>query len=110
MAEMTNGQRLSSTEPSGNSHRPSRTERSAQSSPSELETRADTAGSVSLTPSALLQRPREIRVATPPHDAERIAALKQAINSGTYEIDAPTISDRLIGTERVRVNRIPASR
>jgi negative regulator of flagellin synthesis FlgM len=68
------------------------------------KTSADTASTgetVSLTRSALiLRRLEELIAAAPAADTDRIAALKEAIASGSYEIDAQSIADKIMRMER----------
>jgi negative regulator of flagellin synthesis FlgM len=42
----------------------------------------------------------EVVQSTPVVDSERVAALKEALASGTYEIDDQRIADRLLKLER----------
>jgi len=44
----------------------------------------------------LMQRANEIAHASPDLRADKVAALKQAIQSGTYRVDAREIADRLV--------------
>jgi negative regulator of flagellin synthesis FlgM len=56
---------------------------------------------VSLTNSGrLLSQLEELAEAAPAGSSDRIAALKQAIESGRYAIDAESIADRMIRLER----------
>jgi len=67
---------------------------SNQSSPGSGET-------VNLTRSALLMsRLEQIVQSLPPTDAARVRAIKDAIASGTYEIDAGKIADKMLRFER----------
>ena len=101
MAEKINGQGFRSIDATGNSRRAGRTEGTSQSAGSQSGAGAAPADTVSLTDSAqLLQRLEEILAAAPAADAKRIAALKEAIDSGTYQIDASTIAERLIRLEQ----------
>ena len=102
MANKIDGQGFRSIDATGNSRRPSRTESASQSTDAQSSKAAAAASdTVSLTSSAqLLQKLEEILAAAPASDAKRIAALKDAIDSGTYEIDAATIADRLIRMEQ----------
>jgi len=100
MTEKINDQGFRSIDAAGNSRRPSRTEDAAQPAATDADARPS-GDTVSLTSSAqLLQRLEEILAASPASDSQRIAALKQAIDSGSYAIDARTIADRLIRLER----------
>lgn len=56
---------------------------------------------VSITQSGLLMsKLEEIVHGTPVVDSERVSALKDAIASGTYEIDDQRVADRLLRFER----------
>lgn len=62
---------------------------------------AQTADHVTLTGSArALQKIEEAVAKTPVVDANKVAAVKQAINSGTYKIDAGRIAGKLLNYER----------
>ncbi len=102
MANKIDGQGFRSVDATGNSRRPSQTERASQSADSPSSgTTAPSTDTVSLTSSAqLLQKLEEILAAAPASDAKRIAALKEAIDSGAYEIDAATIAERLLRMEQ----------
>ena len=101
MANKIDGQGFRSVDSTGNSRRLSQTESTSQSADSPSGKTAASGDTVSLTSSAqLLQKLEEILAAAPASDAKRIAALKEAIDSGTYEIDAAAIADRLIRMEQ----------
>lgn len=56
---------------------------------------------VSITQSGMLMsKLEELVQRTPVVDQDRVAALKDAIASGSYEIDAERIADRLLKLER----------
>ena len=56
---------------------------------------------VNLTRSAvLLGRLEELVANVPVVSNERVDAIRQALTSGAYEIDAPTVADKLIRLER----------
>jgi negative regulator of flagellin synthesis FlgM len=56
---------------------------------------------VTLTDSArALQKIEEAVAKTPVVDADKVAAVKQAISSGTYKIDAGRIAGKLLNYER----------
>jgi negative regulator of flagellin synthesis FlgM len=62
---------------------------------------AQTGDQVSLTSSArLLQKVEAALRETPSVDAVRVEALKQAIESGEYQVDAETLADRLLKLDR----------
>ena len=100
MTEKINNQGFRSVDATGNGRRVTRVDDSSQTGSTEAEARPS-GDTVSLTSSAqLLQRLDEILASSPATDAKRIEALKQAIDSGSYAIDARTIADRLIRLER----------
>ena len=101
MANKIDGQGFRSVDAASDSRRPSQTESTSQSADSRSAKGAAAADTVSLTSSAqLLQKLEEILAAAPASDAKRIAALKEAIDSGAYEVDAATIAERLIRMEQ----------
>ncbi len=56
---------------------------------------------MSITQSGLLMsKLEELVQRTPVVDAERVAAIKDAIASGTYEVDDQRVADRLLKFER----------
>jgi negative regulator of flagellin synthesis FlgM len=62
---------------------------------------AQTGDHVTLTDSARsLQRIEEAVAKTPVVNAEKVAAVKQAIGAGTYKIDAGRVADKLMKYER----------
>jgi negative regulator of flagellin synthesis FlgM len=62
---------------------------------------AQTGDHVTLTDSArALQKIEEAVAKTPVVDANKVAAAKQAISSGTYKIDAGRIAGKLLNYER----------
>jgi negative regulator of flagellin synthesis FlgM len=62
---------------------------------------AQSADQVTLTDSARsLQKAEEAVAKTPVVDAAKVAAVKQAVNSGTYQIDAGRVADKLLQFER----------
>ena len=68
------------------------------SSPAASSSRGDT---VTLTSSARsLQRIEEAVAKTPVVNAAKVAAVKHAVNSGTYQIDAGRIADKMLKFER----------
>ncbi len=59
------------------------------------------ADQVTLTASARsLQKIEEAIAAAPAVDAAKVAAVKQALGSGTYQIDAGRVADKLLQFER----------
>ncbi|MEO7207381.1 MAG: flagellar biosynthesis anti-sigma factor FlgM [Steroidobacteraceae bacterium] len=62
---------------------------------------AHTKDHVTLTDSARsLQKIEEAVAKTPVVNAEKVAAVKQAVSSGTYKIDAGRIADKMLKYER----------
>jgi len=62
---------------------------------------SQTADHVTLTDSARsLQKIEEAVAKTPVVNASKVAAVKQAISSGTYKIDAGRVADKLLQYER----------
>jgi negative regulator of flagellin synthesis FlgM len=56
---------------------------------------------VSITPSALLMsKLEELVQSTPVVDRERVAAIKESLASGTYEIDDQRVADKMLRFER----------
>lgn len=56
---------------------------------------------VTLTPSArALQKVEEAVAKAPVIDAAKVAAVKQAVDSGTYHVDAGRVADKLLQFER----------
>lgn len=103
MTEKINGQGFRPTDTAG-----ARRSEAAKPASSQGQTRAAESGkpgassdTVSITQSGLLMsRLEELVQRTPIVDADRVAALKDAIASGTYEIDDRRIADRLLNVER----------
>ena len=62
---------------------------------------AQTGDQVTLTTSARsLQKLSDAIAQTPVVDAAKVASIKQALNSGTYAIDASSIADKMLQAER----------
>ena len=101
MTEKINGQGLRPTDTAG-----TRRSEAAKPAASQGQSRAATADAassdtVSITQSGLLMsKLEELVQRTPVVDQERVAAIKDAIASGTYEIDDQRIADRLLKFER----------
>ena len=103
MTEKINGQGFRPTDTAG-----ARRSEAAKPASSQGQSRTAEAGkpaassdTVSITQSGLLMsRLEELVQRTPIVDADRVAALKDAISSGTYEIDDRRIADRLLKVER----------
>jgi negative regulator of flagellin synthesis FlgM len=78
------------------------TDKSQQGEASSTGAATQTAGdTVTLTRSARsLQKIEEAVARAPVVDTAKVAAVKQAISSGTYQIDAGRIADKLLKFER----------
>ena len=64
-------------------------------------TAAPTADHVTLTGSArILQKLSEAVASAPVVNAEKVAAVKQAVQSGSYQVDAGRVADKLLNFER----------
>jgi len=103
MTEKINGQGVRPTETAG-------TRRSEGAKPAAREARSEAASAdkpaaagdtVNITRSGLLlSKLEEVVQRTPVVDAERVAAIKDAIAAGTYEVDDQSVADRLLKFER----------
>jgi negative regulator of flagellin synthesis FlgM len=59
-----------------------------------------TTDTVKLTgPAVLLQKLGEAVAKTPVVDAAKVASIKQAVNSGTYQVDASRVADKMVQFE-----------
>ena len=102
MTEKINGQGFRPADTAG-----ARRSDAAKATSSQGEARAEgadkssSADTVNITQSGLLMaKLEEVVQSTPIVDTERVAALKEALASGTYEIDDQRIADRLLRLER----------
>ena len=100
MTEKINGQGVRPTETAG-----TRRSEAAKTAGSQAQARGadkpSSADTVSITQSALLMaKLGEVVRSAPIVDNERVAALKDAIAAGTYEVDAQRVADRLLKFER----------
>ena len=102
MTEKINGQGFRPTDTAG-------TRRSDAAKPAggrgenrtEANDKPSSADTVSITQSGLLMsKLQEIVQSAPVVDSERVAALKDAIASGSYEIDDQRVADRMLKFER----------
>jgi len=74
---------------------------SASAAPSSQDDTAPPAGEVNITSTAALLAQLEQSLSSQPAvDATRVAALRQAISSGTYTVTPEKVASGLIGTER----------
>ena len=98
MTEKINGQGLRPTDTAGT--RRSEAAKPAASQGQSRAATADTAASSDTQSGLLMSKLEELVQRTPVVDQERVAAIKDAIASGTYEIDDQRIADRLLKFER----------
>ena len=64
-------------------------------------TTSQTGDHVTLTDSArALQKIEEAVAKAPVVNSQKVAAVKQAVTSGTYKIDAPRVADKILQFER----------
>jgi negative regulator of flagellin synthesis FlgM len=69
--------------------------------PTQVEQSGRTGDTVNITASGLLMsKLEEVVKNTPVVDAERVAAIKDAIASGSYEVDDQRVADRMLKFER----------
>ncbi len=85
---------------SGGTRRPERASSDSSSNTGATQ-QANTGDTVNLTRSGvLLQRLEEALANTPVVDAQRVGAIRNAITSGAYQIDATVIADQMIQLDR----------
>jgi negative regulator of flagellin synthesis FlgM len=100
MTEKINGQGFRPADTAGARRSEAAKAVSSQAQPRKSET-PSSADTVSITPSALLMaKLGEVVRNAPVVDNERIAALKDAIAAGTYQVDAQKVADRILKLER----------
>jgi negative regulator of flagellin synthesis FlgM len=102
MTEKINGQGFRPTDTAGarrsEAAKPANGQAGSRAEAADKPAPADT---VSITQSGLLIAKLEALVqSTPVVDSERVAALKDAIASGSYEVDDQRVADRLLKFER----------
>ena len=102
MADKITGQGFTPVDVAGGTRRTNTAQTAeGQTSQSAGGTSANTGDTVELTSSAvLLNRLEEIIANSPIVDQQRVDAIKQAISSGSYEINHQSIADQLIRLER----------
>ncbi len=103
MTDKINGQGFRPADAAGTrrteAHKAARSESSAQSTHEASGT--SSGDTVNITRSGLLMsRLQDIVHNTPAADAERVAAFKDAISSGQYEVDDQKVADKLLRFER----------
>jgi negative regulator of flagellin synthesis FlgM len=101
MTERINGQGFRPTDAAG----PRRTDGAKRAGGGASETSqpstSSTGETVSITRSALLLRKlEEVVHGAPVVDAERVRALKEAVASGTYQVDDQSVADNMIRMDR----------
>jgi negative regulator of flagellin synthesis FlgM len=100
MTEKINGQGFRPADTAGARRSEAAKAASTQGQPRKAET-PSSADTVSITPSALLMaKLGEVVRNAPVVDNERVAALKDAIAAGTYQVDAQRVADRMLKLER----------
>jgi negative regulator of flagellin synthesis FlgM len=76
-------------------------DKSQGEAPAASASKSQTGDTVTLTDSARsLQKIEEAVRKAPVVNAEKVAAVKQAVDSGTYQIDAGRVADKLLKFER----------
>jgi negative regulator of flagellin synthesis FlgM len=103
MTEKINGQgfRPSDTASTRRAETAKPAAREGNSSAAAAEPSAATGDTVNITASGLLlSKLEDIVHGTPVVDAARVAALKDAIGSGTYQVDDQRVADRILRFER----------
>jgi negative regulator of flagellin synthesis FlgM len=100
MTEKINGQGLRPTDTAG-TRRSEGAKAAGQQTQPRAADKPSSADTVSITRTALtLAKLEEVVQGTPVVDSERVAAFKDAIAAGTYEIDDQQVADRLLRFER----------
>jgi negative regulator of flagellin synthesis FlgM len=102
MTEKINGQGLMITDTAGTRRsEAAKPANQGQSRAATTDSSAATADTVSITHSSfLMSKLEELVQRAPAVDRDRVAAIKDAIASGTYEIDDQRIADGLLKFER----------
>jgi negative regulator of flagellin synthesis FlgM len=103
MTERINGQGFRPADTAG-TRRSEGTKPAAAESPSRSQpgaTASSSSDTVSITDSALLLgKLEEVVQSTPVTDSARVAAIKNALASGSYEVDDRQVADKLLRFER----------
>ena len=82
----------------GNNTVAEKTSGDGSAAPAGVSSASDT---VTLTGSArTLQKLGEALAQTPVVNSAKVASIKQAVNSGTYQVDAPRVADKILQFER----------
>lgn len=100
MTEKITGQGLRPTDMTGSTRRPEGTQAAGTTSSSTAST-TSTEDTVNVSRSSLLLSELERAVAAlPVVDANRVETLKQAIESGQYEVDSQSLADSIMRIEQ----------
>lgn len=100
MTEKINGQGFKATDTAG-ARRTEAAKPAAKEGKAVAQDSAPAGDTVNITRSGLLMsKLEEIVQSTPSVDSQRIAAIKDALASGTYEIDDARVADRMLALER----------
>lgn len=101
MTERINGQGFRPADAAGTRRTDAAKPRSERGSESSAPPAANTADHVKLTSTGLLMsKLEEVVQNTPAVDAERVRAIKDALASGSYEIDDQAVADKLLRFDR----------
>ncbi len=100
MTEKVNGQGFRPTDMTGTTRRPDLSEASESTSSSKASA-TNTEDTVNVSRSSvLLSELEQVVSSLPVVDSARVDALKQAIASGTYEVDSSSVAERMMRLER----------
>jgi negative regulator of flagellin synthesis FlgM len=101
MTEKINGQGLRPADTAGTRRSEATKPVGSQSRAGAADKRAAASDTVSITQSGLLMsKLEELVQSTPIVDRDRVAAIKDALASGTYEIDDQRVADKVLRFER----------
>ena len=101
MTEKINGQGFRPSDTASTRRTESAKPAAREGQSSAAAEQAATGDTVNITASGLLMsRLEEIVQRTPVVDADRVAAIKDAIASGSYQVDDQRVADRLLKFER----------
>ena len=100
MTEKVNGQGFRPTDMTGTTRRPDLSETSESTSSSKASA-TNTEDTVNVSRSSvLLSELEQVVSSLPVVDSARVDELKQAIASGTYEVDSSSVAERMMRLER----------
>lgn len=101
MTEKINGQGFGPADLTGKTRRPEGSGTATEAAGKTSAGTSSTGETVSISQSSLLLSELQRAIASlPVADAGRVAALKNAITSGAYEVDPVAVADRIIRLER----------